>query len=866
MLHLLQSAFGFLNTLSGEGIKNRFKRESEELEQAGERPKGIPCTLNELLNSTDKLLEERCAAYDAAIYKELIQEDEQSNAPLPSWIEACVPRVNFSTRYSWEYAMALLKFIVMHPDAPVRPTMLLSLPNREISHVLLDLYLLILGKVKGSNKEREGIRDIKKRISLEIKAFVKGQEYEQDYKYILAFYWDALFLLLTVQKYTSGQDNRQNWTEARKYLSYYFANGLWLTDLYPEVALSFAKEGIALSNPADRQDAFNILGLCALETRSGKQLAYDAYLSWLRQTPVGLLEVFWPEGFVFGEEEEKWRETEGNGEPTATMLNNYAYVCDSIASTYELRSPERKMFQHMALRSINEAIEKEADPRYYRTCGLILADMNTPDKPCNESLELFSLALKFSEKLEERIPAMRLCCDAMIDNLLAMLMNAKQEYSQWAAEQGLEYYKGLKKRFVEYRQLLEEAQGNSRVEEREKRNAWKTFFTVQGDLHDPGNAPLELALLLIEQITQHIKKFLRRNAYSTKNYYPRDKRKDAKITEHRNPGRSIAYYTPIKTAMYLFDVLYRSSKDTAPIVIDEKHDEYKNGINCMTMMQAYYMNDPYEGLSFERGISGNDPNKNVLFYRGDAWQFREDIFQNNFVFLKSFTDRMDNLLMWNRYGSDRENGSRDSNGCCIRFDPEFFDRVIDSESARTDRNLLLDKKDDYCLYRVVYLDQKGDIEKTKNRNLDKNVKRCYTLLRQLLQYVNSKLFDFSVSNPNDVRIPAVRTFVQEALNPVIFLFKDDEYSDEEEYRLVVSRSHNELDKVRMLPGDPQKVCVNPYFQVCIDKVILGPNVEKPEYWFNHFRYHVANMWRRALGPNVPIPSFTVEKSSIHYHT
>ena len=111
-----------------------------------------------------------------------------------------------------------------------------------------------------------------------------------------------------------------------------------------------------------------------------------------------------------------------------------------------------------------------------------------------------------------------------------------------------------------------------------------------------------------------------------------------------------------------------------------------------------------------------------------------------------------------------------------------------------------------------------------------------------------------------------RSFVQTALNPVIFLFKDDTYSDEEEYRLAVSRSNNELDNIRMIPGEPEKACVNPYFQMCIDKVTLGPNVENPEYWFNHFRYHIASMWRRALGSAAPIPEFTVEKSSIHYHT
>lgn len=730
----------------------------------------------------------------------------------------------------------------------------------------MDFHLLVQTVANKSEKILERIQRIKKHIAKDIQDIVKKQEHEPDERYLLAFDLEILFLMLSIQEYTAEHSQKENRKEARKYLSYYLANSMWLEDINPTEALSFAKEGIALSNPGDRQDAFNILGLCSLKTKGGKQLAYDTYLSWIKKEPVGLLADFWCEGFSFNGWEDDWRNMNGNEDSVATMYNNFAYVCDSIAGTYELRSPERRRFQKIAINNIITAIEKDADPCYYWSYGLMLAEMNTPDKSSYESMKQYAKALDRSVLLKDRLPSMRLYCGAMIDDLMAMLMNSKQSFCQWSEQSGMQYYEELKKCFQEYKQMLGTAQGDSRVEETEKRNAWKSFFNAQRYLQASNDGQLELALLLIDRVTRILQKHLRRNAYSSKNYYTRDKRKDANVAVRRDPGRSIAYYTTIKTAMYLFNVLYRDSKDTAPIPIDPEHAEYDKGINCLTMMQAYYMNDPYEGLSFERGISGTDPSKNILFYRGDAWRFREDIFQKNFVFLKSFTHRMDNLLMWNRYGSDRESGSRDSNGCCIRFHPEFFDRVNDGETADNSRNLLVDKEDDYGLYRVVYLNQKGEIESAKNPNLDVNVKRCYTLLKQLLQYVNSRLYDFSEVDPDDRRIAIVRNFVQLALNPVIFLFKDDEYSDEEEYRLVVSRSHNEIDNIRMIPGEPEKACVNPYFQVCIDKVILGPNVENPEHWFNHFRYHIASMWRRALGPGVPIPRFTVEKSSIHYHT
>lgn len=785
---------------------------------------------------------------------------------LPLWIQSYMPRPAFGMEYSWEYAKALVKFLIETPFDPTNISLLRSLPDCHISDLINEFYTLVYIVTQGRAVTETQIRPVKSRLSNVMRSITKEQMHNPDSKYILAFCLEILFLLLSIQDYTAECSQKERVIEARCYLSYYLANGLYLADPDSADGLPYARQGIALSDSRDRQDAFNILGLCALRHRGKKQLAYDTYLSWIKKEPIGLLGELWPKNFVFGSGEDVWREAKENADSVATMYNNYAYVCDAIARTYEIRSPERKRFQKIAKDSIAMAIEKHAYPSYYHTYGLILADMNTPDRSSRDSLLQYEMALRSSKALRNRLLSMSLYCDAMIDDLLAMLINSKQDFCSWAGQAGLEYFDELNRRFQAYKQMLKAAQKDSNIADEDKHNYWKNFFGVQYELKGSNARALELSLLLISQLSANLKKFLRRNAYSTINYYTRDWRKDAKVNENRDSGRAIAYYTTIKTAMYLFDVLYRPQRGIAPAPVAPGDDGYEEGINCLTMMQAYYMNDPYEGLAFEKGISGDDPNKNVLFYRGNAWRFREDIFQKNFVFLKSFTDRMDNLLMWNRYGSDREIGSRDSNGCCIRFDPRFFERVNDTETVDTRGKLLVDKDDDYRLYRVVYLNQQGEIENAKNPKLDHNVKRCYGLMRQLLQYVNSVLCEFSERNPNDKRIEKVRSFVQEALNPIIFLFKDDEYADEQEYRLVVSRSYEELDNIRTISSNPNKVCINPYFQVCIDKVILGPNVEKPEHWFNHFRYQIAAMWRRSLDLGEAIPEFTVEKSAIHYHT
>ena len=906
MLKKLRKAIEQMDIWSERKIQMEFQQETNRIEHSDDTPKEEKCNLDELLSRTDQLLakasmqremqlaldpedmNELFARLDARI-AELEAEEaafgEKSNRALCEnkeipdnaltpkqvkttsqlgWVQNYMPRPGFSEKYICKFAEVLVKYFVEDPDNPVSAPLFLSLPDSRISYLLLDLRILVHYIAKKHKEISDKIRQIKKRISNAMASIVKAQEHELDDQFVLAFYLDVLFLLLSIQEYTADRSAKENRAEARRYLSYYLATGLYLANPKSAKGLSYAKEGIVLSDPADRQDAFNILGLCALRSRGGKQLSYDTYLSWITKEPLGLLTELWPKEFIFGSHEDIWRAKEGNEDSVTTMYNNFAYVCDSIAQTYELRSPERKRFQKIAINNLVKALEMNADPIIYRMYGQILADMNTPDKSSQPSLAQFKKALEQSDKLHTRLPAMSLYCDAMIDDLLAMLISSKQDFRQWVNQNVLQNYENLQKCFQDYREMLSCAQEDPLVDEADKRNVWKAFFEVQATLQVSNDKALELALLLIYQLTWNLKKFLRRYAYSSVNYYTRDKRRDAKVSEHRDPGRPIAYYTTIKTALYLFNVLYRLNRDTAPVPVNPGDIGYEQGINCLTMMQAYYMNDPYEGLSFERGISGDDPSKNILFYQGNAWRFREDIFQKNFVFLKSFTDRMDNLLMWNRYGSDRENGSRDSNGCCIRFDPEFFDRVNDTVDSS--RNLLVDKDDDYSLYRVVYLNQQGEIESVKNPGLDSNAKRCYGLMKQLLRYINSELCGFAGQKLDDPRISAVRSFVQMALNPVIFLFKDDEYADEQEYRLVVSRSHEELDNIHILPGEPEKVCVNPYFQVCIDKVILGPNVKKPEHWFNHFRYHIACMWRRALGPGAEIPGFTVEKSKIHYHT
>lgn len=856
ILNGMREAIEQIEIWDEEEIRAEFKKEKAGIVDV---PMTAPCSLKELIVWFENynLDEDK----ESVVYRKRKVYSNESDE-IPDWIKKCMPQTGFTMRYQRGYMLALIRFLLDCPRAPVFSSVTFSKQDFRFADLLIAFYMFMHNADCAAWRTSKLLAEMMDRISQAVQSITTEQRHKIEDLLELTLYRDILFLLLSVQECTMYHTVAENKDEAFRYILFYLAKSINFQNL--DIVFSCIKKGFALSNPTDRQTAFNILGKAAIKTIECKQLAYDTYLSWIEKKPEGQFKELCSKDYSFGQDEDDWRANKDNAHRVATMYYQFAYVCDSIARTYDYQSSERKRFQDIAKINLEEAIAYSATAEIQCFYCQVLADLDTPDHVSQEILEQYGDAMKKTEDLDGQLSVTGSYCDAIIDSLLARFIVSKESFPNWNQQINVEEYVEWKKIILKYKTIINTEQAHGLVPKNDTQNAWMSFFEVQEYIQTENKNNLKLSLLLIYRLAKHLQKYLRRNAYSSINYYTRDKRKDARVNKEREPGNPIAYYTTLKTAMYLFGVLYRPNSDVAPMTVSKGEKGYSEGLNCLTMMQAYYMNDPYEGLSFEKAVSGKDPSKNILFYRGNAWHFREDIFQKNFVFLKSFTDRMDNLLMWNRYGSDRETGSRDSNGCCIQFDSTFFDRVNDIELA--DNKTYLDQNDDYGLYRVVYLNQEGEIKDSKNPKLNKYAKQCYSQIRDLLQYVNNELCKIADTYPNDPQISAVRNYVQTVLNPVIFLFKDDEYADEREYRLVVSRSHEELDKIRMLPGEPQKACINPYFQVCINKVILGPNVEQPEYWFNHFRYHIAAMWRRALGPGKDIPDFTVEKSKIHYHT
>lgn len=370
-------------------------------------------------------------------------------------------------------------------------------------------------------------------------------------------------------------------------------------------------------------------------------------------------------------------------------------------------------------------------------------------------------------------------------------------------------------------------------------------------------------LLMLFHLAEILRASLKRVEYCKNDFYTRINEEQSTIPGKRSNVTPIACYTTLRTASYLFDTMYRSDVSSAPHrVVNPKSTEFADGINCLTLMHAHYMNDPNEGIALGNIFSRLHSMNNIAFFNGDVAKFRSEIYKKNFVFLKSFTQKPDNLLMWNRYGSDRTCGSKDSNGCYVQFNTDYFDKAIRQHGGND--GSLLDETDDYSLYRVLYLSpENGALSEEKNPNLKKEVIGYYNILLELIADINNTLDDL-----DEIELRSAQSYIQDALKYLSFLFKFDDYADEEEYRLIEIRTHDKIDCIHTVGDNPKLLCINPYFQIAIDKIVLGPNVDKPDAWANYFRCEMIKMWKRALKTNNTslIPPIIIDRSKIDYRT
>ena len=599
------------------------------------------------------------------------------------------------------------------------------------------------------------------------------------------------------------------------------AENLYRREEYKDAA-RFSARAMLTENRVVRTRAFNLLGLSAMVNRQ-YQLAYDVLFSWINYDMSERLSNcrYFCEGdferlkeYLKHDSEFDWRQQ--HGELVALIYNSFAFLCKELFKKSKHSVPREvlgKLAEHYSIQACRLFPQENS---YYYTAGCVFKEKGEWDK----AFKKFTRYYKHASSLVDRVAALR--------SVLQICAKDNREYEDYAKE------------FVSGYSALKEGRLRFTGEESEIIDGSNLYFLLtECEKLSENNEAVRNLLLKIDDKSRSILNRLKYSSVSEKSIELNIDSLCDNVTrlipkrvqdsylgymENENQSqesshREIAYYTTLHTAQFLFKGVKKDDNDT---------DE--NPPNYLTMMHARHMNDPEEGLVLVRDLQ----NKKVL--PCNAEEMRDILYDQKFVFLKSFTGLIDQLNMWTTYGSDRTEGD-DCNGCCICFAPETFDMGSMTQKENQDDSSVR-SEDDYDLYNVAYIkDDELYVDKDRDKELENTYEELQNDLKNLKYEIENS--DFSDEDKKSIYKCLVRL-----LEKPMFLFKLFPYHMEEEKRIILSRDLDDRSQVCKTPAtdsNPPKLFINPPFQVFPEKIILGPKVKNVDDWIPHLQYELARI-------------------------
>lgn len=650
------------------------------------------------------------------------------------------------------------------------------------------------------------------------------------------------------------------------YAAAWIGEELWKKDINT-LASQYFETAILTSDTALNIDTYNVWGLCAIDMGE-YQLAYDIYFSWLNKKHVGLIKNL-PSGL--SEEDDSLRKE--YPVLVSRIYSNMAYVCGTIADLSGDEPHIKETFRQEAISYIRKAIGLDGNsPASLHTYATLLYDI----EDYSGALSAYETCLRRQTITEEeRLSVLGSRIEVALEQF-SKAKNLEALPDSWGEDDSTQeilkdmgryrlFYnlarkKDISRKNSELKEALDRAEKFCEISKLDK----QALFKERKDESNKDTCfynELIVLLLCICNIAQLIRENLR--CYSNlkqkfvgqRAFLRKDNDNDDDLGNSQKVLPSpIAYYTTLSHLQYLLGKVHQGYGDPFPVPVDS---DTPNAKNCLTMMHAHYMNDPNEGIALLQALSNYidevEDDRNWLFSTLPPAVFREKLFDQKFVFIKSFTSLVDQLNMWTMYASDRSENS-DSNGCCVCIAPETFDMMVKASKADDSGVLIKRDKDDYQLYNVAYIDN------GKLVGEDKKLEAYYSSLKYLFAKLNRTLKKYG----RKVDVTLVISSIQQALAPILFLFKDASYQAEKELRLIITRDRTDICQIRKTDENPNKLFVMPYHQIYADKIILGPKVKAPDKWIPYLQYELAKMWEswpeNKYGERTP----SVRKSSINY--
>lgn len=637
-------------------------------------------------------------------------------------------------------------------------------------------------------------------------------------------------------------------------------------------SLKFFPLAASVNDNSKRLTAFNYLGLCAIDNKQ-YQFAYDVFFSWLNSVLIDSIKnttnmseeiSIKIDKSLKSKQESDWR----TAYPTevAVMYNNAAYVCGEL---YDLLNPSSLKDQLINLSRyfILKAIKLNPDSsNYHSTAGSIFDDADE----INESLFHYQEVYRLSHSPKAKTSALRHILREYFKILDESMHN---DFDIQANAYLTEYSSLMDECEIDSADLIYDLEADKETDLAEVLYGRNLYFLLSkcSRLSEDCQT-LKYELFKIDNIARTILSTLKRSTIASIRFdlhfdlisqkekafiqFPIDALpfEDIHVIE-----KEIAYYTTLKTLAHLFEEIdpKTGQKITETNIklsnkSDDKSDSNNNQteqirtINCLTMMHARYMNDPEEGLVLFKHLKESLPET--------PEKLRDTLYDQKFVFLKSFTGLIDKLNMWSMYGSDLNEG-KDSNGCCVVLAPESFDTVSDL-NKKSDSKVSSHFDDSFELYNVAYIDE--------NKIYVNDIRS--KILEKLFSQLKEKLYKISgvLKTASEEDIILVSECLVRLLEKPMFLFKEYSYHQECESRIIITRDFIDRKEIKKTEATPQKLFINPLFQVFPEKIILGPNVDTPDNWIPHLQYELSKIHDKWCYESKREFKPIVRLSEIHY--
>ncbi len=299
---------------------------------------------------------------------------------------------------------------------------------------------------------------------------------------------------------------------------------------------------------------------------------------------------------------------------------------------------------------------------------------------------------------------------------------------------------------------------------------------------------------------------------------------------------------PEKIAHYSSSAIFNSI-----LPVDENQNGREEKANCLRLCNIRHFNDPSEGQALikcsEKKYSEkkSDSDKWVLhhFFPSPLDNSRSLDFED-MVYCVSFTKEADQLTLWRSYGHDAK-------GACIEIPVEgVFDIPETWEDYGISGRDLVGYEEEKIsvgdrLSRQQETQEKNEPKWQRSRPVSRTLQRVYykdndkeTILEPINETLG-KILDIrnELADEKNDNEKLVNRCVQNALIDVLFLFKDEQYKSEEEYRVIDIRCIGD-EKVQLTPEEDEKgrrrlfLLSDPIlFEKEGFRIILGPRMECP---------------------------------------